>query len=121
MPNLKEYPLKSNTASFIFLNSLPLGFDACVLATASLFALGCEYYRACESGNCPVGITTHKQYLRERLNIEKGSKRVANFYKGMGAIIEDYLRAMGHESIEEAGIQDLIPLSEGARNILDGS
>jgi glutamate synthase domain-containing protein 2/nitrite reductase/ring-hydroxylating ferredoxin subunit len=97
---------------------IALGADACALATASLFALGCEYYRACESGNCPVGIATHKPHLRERLDIEKGAKRVANFYKGMGAMIEDYLRAMGHESIEEVSIQDLIPVSEEARNIL---
>lgn len=99
---------------------IALGADACALATASLFALGCEYYRACESGNCPVGITTHKPHLRERLDVERGSKRVANFYRGMGAIIEDYLHAMGRESIEEVGIQDLIPLSEAAQNILDG-
>ncbi len=98
---------------------IALGADACALATASLFALGCEYYRACESGNCPVGITTHKPHLRERIDIEKSAKRVANFYKVMGSVIEDYLRAMGYGSIDEVGKQDLIPLSEAAQKVLD--
>jgi len=99
---------------------IALGADACALATASLFALGCEHYRACESDSCPVGITTHKSHLRERIDIEKGAKRVANFYKGMGSVIEDYLRAMGYGSTGEVGKQDLIPLSEAAQKVLDG-
>ena len=38
--------------------ALALGADAVALATASLMAIGCQQYRACHSGGCPVGIAT---------------------------------------------------------------
>jgi glutamate synthase domain-containing protein 2/nitrite reductase/ring-hydroxylating ferredoxin subunit len=98
--------------------ALALGADACALATAALFALGCEYYRACNTGNCPVGITTQHEALRARIDGEIAAERVANFLNGTRAVLEDYLRVMGLESVAELGPWDLIPLTPAATAIL---
>jgi len=98
--------------------ALALGADACALATAALFALGCEYYRACNTGNCPVGITTQREALRARIDGEIAAERVANFLNGTRAVLEDYLRVMGLESVAELGPWDLIPLTPAAAAIL---
>jgi glutamate synthase domain-containing protein 2 len=100
------------------IKALALGADTCALATASLFALGCEYYRACGSNECPVGITTQKPALRDRIDMEKGAERVANFFNGTREALENYLRIMGLAYIHQLSKQDLIPLSDEAERIL---
>ena len=92
------------------MKAIALGADACALATASLFALGCEYYRACNSGNCPVGITTQTESLRARIDPEIAAERVANFFNGTREMLEDYLRIMGHDDISEVSQRDLVSL-----------
>ena len=100
------------------IKALALGADACALATASLFALGCEYYRACGSNECPVGITTQKPALRERIEVDKGAERVANFFNGTRQALESYLRIMGLAYSHQLTQADLIPLSSEAERIL---
>jgi len=95
------------------MKAIALGADACALATASLFALGCEYYRACDSGNCPVGITTQKESLRERIDPEIAANRVANFFNGTRKMLEDYLRIMGHDDISAVSRSDLVSVVDG--------
>ncbi|ROR32069.1 glutamate synthase-related protein [Inmirania thermothiophila] len=90
------------------IKALALGADACALATAALFAIGCEYYRACNSGECPVGIATQKPELRARLDIATASERLAAFLDGSRRRIETYLRVMGRRSVAELGPEDLI-------------
>ena len=100
------------------IKALALGADACALATASLFALGCEYYRACGSNECPVGITSQKKALRARIDVDKGAERVANFFNGTRQALEKYLRIMGLAYIHQLKKADLIPLSSEAERIL---
>ncbi|WP_303902956.1 glutamate synthase-related protein [Thiohalomonas denitrificans] len=95
-----------------------LGADACALATAALFALGCEYYRACDSGHCPTGLATQDPVLRGRIDLDTGARRVANFFQGTQAILGMYLQAMGYHRIGQVSSSDLIPLSADARAIL---
>jgi glutamate synthase domain-containing protein 2 len=100
------------------MKAVALGADACALATAALFALGCEYYRACNTDNCPTGVTTQNPELRARIDVEVGAQRVANFFNGCAAILGDYLHAMGYAAPSEVGRGDLVPLTEAARHIL---
>ena len=100
------------------LKAVALGADACALATAALFALGCEYYRACGSNECPVGITTQKTELRRRIDPDQGAERVANFFNGTRSALETYLRIMGLAYIHHVKSDDLIPLSGEAERIL---
>jgi len=102
------------------MKALALGADACALATASLFALGCEYYRACNTDHCPTGVATQNPDLRSRVDVEIGAERVANFFNGTRAAIEDYLRVMGKVRLADVGPADLIPLSEEARTSIAG-
>lgn len=100
------------------MKAIALGADACALATASLFALGCEYYRACNTDNCPTGVTTQNPGLRARIDVETGAERVANFFNGCRDIIAEYLHSMGHRSLSDVSRTDLVPLTEAARHIL---
>ncbi len=94
--------------------ALALGADACALATAALFALGCESYRACNTGRCPVGITTHDAQLRARLDVDRAAQQVAHFFTGLQEMLTDYLQAMGHADPGSLAPQDLVPLSREA-------
>ncbi|WP_200181537.1 glutamate synthase-related protein [Ectothiorhodospira mobilis] len=101
------------------LKALALGADACALATAALFALGCEYYRACHTGRCPTGVATQTPRLRARVDPAVAAERVARFLDGTRAILEDYLRVTGHAGIGALSRDDLIPLTPAARDLLE--
>ena len=100
------------------MKAITLGADACALATAALFALGCEYYRACNTGNCPVGITTQSPSLRDRVDPDVAAERVGNFINGTRQVLEDYLRLMGYARLSEVSHRDLIPLTPAAAAVL---
>jgi len=100
------------------MKAMALGADACALATAALFALGCEYYRACNSGNCPVGIATQSPELRERVDVDLAARRVGNFFDGTRKILEDYLRILGHADLSTLSIDDLVALTPAATALL---
>ncbi|HEY0719923.1 MAG TPA: glutamate synthase-related protein [Gammaproteobacteria bacterium] len=98
--------------------ALALGADICALATAALFALGCEYYRACYTDNCPTGVTTQNPELAARIDIEIGAQRVGTFFQSTARVLELYLRAMGLAQISQLSRDHLIPLSCEAERIL---
>lgn len=87
--------------------AMALGADAVALATASLMAIGCQQYRACHAGTCPVGIATQAQHLRDRLEVGESARRLENFLRGTTALMVDYARVCGRRSIAELGPDDL--------------
>jgi glutamate synthase domain-containing protein 2 len=100
------------------IKALALGADACALATAALFALGCEYYRACHTDHCPTGVATQDPALRRRIDVETGAERVANFFNTSREMIATYLRLMGYVDLSDIGRSDLLALTAEARYIL---
>ena len=50
-----------------FAKALAMGADAVAVATAAMMAVGCQQYRICNTGKCPVGIATQDPALRARL------------------------------------------------------
>ena len=56
-----------------------MGADAVAVASAALIAAGCQQYRICGSGYCPVGIATQNPELRKRLDVDAAAARVANY------------------------------------------
>lgn len=100
------------------IKAVMLGADACALATAALFALGCEYYRACNSGHCPTGIATQSEFLRQRIDENVASERVANFFNGTRAQLEQYLGIMGYSRLSELSPSDLLALTPAAESLL---
>lgn len=75
--------------------ALALGADAVALATAAMMAIGCKQYRACSSNNCPVGIATQRQDLRDRFDYETSAKRLVNWLEAMTAQITDFAGCVG--------------------------
>jgi glutamate synthase domain-containing protein 2 len=88
--------------------ALALGADAVAMATAAMMAVGCQQYRACQVGSCPVGIATQRAELRQRLDVEHSGQRVASFLTGTAAAVADFARLCGHRGLAELNREDLI-------------
>ena len=93
-----------------FAKALAMGADAVAVATAGLIALGCQQYRICGSGNCPMGIATQKPELRKRLDIEKSAQRVANYLQAVNNELKTFARITGHKSVHELSLSNLVTL-----------
>jgi glutamate synthase domain-containing protein 2 len=58
-----------------------MGADAIAIGTAALMACACQQYRLCDTGQCPVGVTTQDPELRKRLKIEYSAKKLEHFLR----------------------------------------
>jgi len=94
-----------------FAKAIALGADAVALATATLMAIGCQQYRICDSGNCPVGITTQDPELRARLDVEKSAKRLHNYLEVCTSERKDFARLTGNHGIHELSTSDLCTIN----------
>ncbi len=90
-----------------FAKALAMGADAVAVATGALMALGCQQYRICGSGNCPVGIATQDETLRARLDVDKAAARLANYLNVSLEEIKTFARISGHKSIHDFSVRDL--------------
>ncbi len=87
--------------------ALAMGADAVAIASAALIAIGCQQYRICDTGRCPVGITTQDPVLRSRLDIDRSAERLANFFRVLTAELEDFARLTGRDDIHRLDLSDL--------------
>ena len=87
--------------------ALAMGADAVAVASAALMAAGCQHYRICHTGKCPVGITTQDPELRARLKIDLSAKRVENYFKATTHELADFARLTGHDDIHQLSPHDL--------------
>ena len=94
-----------------FAKALAMGADAVAVASAGLIAAACQQYRICGSGNCPVGIATQDEKLRERLHVEAAAKRVANFLTVSNEELKMFARITGHSSVHDLSVEDLVTTS----------
>lgn len=92
--------------------ALAMGADAVALSSAALMALGCQCYRLCNRGMCPMGIATQDPALEKRLDIEKGAARVANFLNVTTEELRSFARVSGHGSVHEFSMKDLCTISK---------
>ena len=97
---------------------LALGADAVALATSALMAIGCQQYRACHVGTCPVGIATQDPLLRSRLDVDVSAQRLHTFLTSATSMIVDYCRLTGHRAVAELGIDDLEVLAKDTAVLL---
>ncbi|MGD9346448.1 MAG: glutamate synthase-related protein [Candidatus Aminicenantes bacterium] len=91
-----------------FAKALAMGADAIALGTAALMAAACQQYRICETGACPVGVTTQKPELRERLSILHSAKRLENFLKVSTEELKTFARLTGKKDVHDLCISDLM-------------
>ncbi|MFC1529886.1 glutamate synthase-related protein [Gemmatimonadota bacterium] len=94
-----------------FAKALALGADAIALGTAALMAVGCQQYRICDTGRCPVGITTHDPELTGRLDIEKSAARVARYFSLATEELKQFARLTGNRDVHGLAITDLCTAS----------
>ncbi len=99
--------------------ALALGADAVAVGTAALLAIGCQQYRACHRGTCPVGIATQEAELRLRLNPDISGHRLATFLRAATAIIGDYCRVAGRRSVADLRRTDLVALTPEVATVTD--
>jgi len=94
-----------------FAKAMMLGADAVAVSNSALQAIGCLGMRACASNNCPVGIATQKESLRQRIIIEQSAKQLHNFFSATTDLMKVVARACGHDDFEKFNFNDLSTLN----------
>ena len=90
-----------------FAKALTLGADAVAIANSALQAIGCLGMRACDTNNCPVGIASQKESLRQRLNIQTSARQLQKFLDATRELLKVIARACGHNNVSQFNIHDL--------------
>jgi methylamine---glutamate N-methyltransferase subunit C len=90
-----------------FAKALALGADAVAIASAALMAAGCQQYRICNTGRCPVGITSQDPKLRARLKIEQSAKRLENYLRVSTEELKTFARLTGSGDVHGLSVDDL--------------
>ena len=90
-----------------FVKAMALGADGVAVSNSAMQAIGCVAARMCNSNNCPAGIATQKADLRQRLNVEKSSQQLKNFFDASTELMQVMARACGHHSLSEFNHNDL--------------
>jgi len=90
-----------------YVKALALGADGIAISNSALQAIGCVAARMCNTNNCPAGIATQKKELRQKLNIEKSSAQLHNFFKASLELMQVMARACGHDDLNKFNKNDL--------------
>jgi glutamate synthase domain-containing protein 2/nitrite reductase/ring-hydroxylating ferredoxin subunit len=90
-----------------FIKAMALGADGVAVANAAMQAIGCLGMRACDSNNCPVGIATQREDLRNRLVIDSAATGLQNFFEATVELMKVMARACGHDSLAGFERRDL--------------
>ncbi len=89
-----------------------MGADAVAVSNSAPQAIGCIAMRACSSNNCPVGIATQKDELRQRLDIAASATRLKNFFEGSVDLMKVLARACGYDDFSKFNHADLSTYDE---------
>jgi len=100
-----------------FAKAMMLGADAIAVSNSALQAIGCLGMRACASNNCPVGIATQKESLRQRIIIEQSAKQLHNFFSATTDLMKVIARACGHDDVTKFNFNDLSTLNYGMHKL----
>ncbi|MDH3745915.1 MAG: glutamate synthase-related protein [Acidobacteriota bacterium] len=90
-----------------FAKAMALGADSIAVSNAAIQAIGCLGMRACHTNNCPVGIATQKEHLRERLPVDEAAERLARFFDSSVEMMKLLARACGHTHLADFRQEDL--------------
>ena len=116
--------------------ALALGADAVAIGQGVLIALGCnhdsyveggthhdatqDYARLdtapgfchhCQSGQCPVGITTQDPVLEQRLSPQRGAQQLGNYLQVLEMELTTLARACGKSNVHHLEREDLVALT----------
>jgi glutamate synthase domain-containing protein 2 len=102
-----------------FAKALALGADAVAVGTAALMACACQQYRLCDTGKCPVGVTTHDPELTSRLKVDVSAVKLANFLRVSAAELRDFARLTGNDDVHKLAVADLCTANSEISNYTD--
>ena len=92
--------------------AIAMGADAVAVASAPLIAAGCQQYRICGSGYCPMGIATQNPQLRKRLDVDAAAARVGNYLMLTTQELKTFARISGVSDIHGLGLANLVTTDE---------
>ncbi|MGR5243279.1 glutamate synthase-related protein [Vibrio alfacsensis] len=90
-----------------FVKAMALGADGVAISNSAMQSIGCVAARICNTNNCPAGIATQKADLRQRLNVDKASHQLNNFFAASVEMMQVMARACGHHSLSQFNLNDL--------------
>ncbi|MDD1706023.1 MAG: FMN-binding glutamate synthase family protein, partial [Methanoregulaceae archaeon] len=102
-----------------FAKALAMGADAIAIGTAALMASGCQQYRLCNTGKCPVGVTTQNPDLRARLNTGISARKLELFLKVSTEELKDFARLTGNTDVHHLDVFDLCTTNSEISNYTD--
>lgn len=102
-----------------FAKAIALGADAVAIGTAALMACGCQQYRICDTGRCPIGITSQDPQLRARFEIDESARRLGNFLRVCTEELKAFARLTGNDDIHKLTISDICTTSSEVSNHTD--
>ncbi len=102
-----------------FAKALALGANAVAIGTTSLIAIGCQQYRICNTGKCPMGIATQDPLLRSRLNVDQAASKLENFLNVTKDELADFARLTGNDDVHKLAITDLCTTNSEISNYTD--
>ena len=90
-----------------FVKALALGADGIAIANSAIQAIGCVAARMCHTNNCPSGIATQKEELRQRLSIATSAQQLTTFFQASTELMQVMARACGHAHLNQFNKYDL--------------
>lgn len=97
--------------------AIALGADAVAIGTAAILAGSCIACVQCHSNKCPTGITTHKEDLEARYEIERNAQWIADFLRNMSLELAAITLACGKTNCHDLNRDDLRALTPEASGI----
>lgn len=99
-----------------FAKALAMGANAVAIGSAAMMAAGCQQYRICGTGKCPVGCATQDEELRKRLDVDKSAKRVFNYLHASLEELKSFARISGHDDLHKLSVNDLCTVNSEISN-----
>jgi glutamate synthase domain-containing protein 2 len=87
--------------AFDVLKSIALGASACYSARGMMLSLGCIQALVCDSGRCPVGVTTQDPRLYKGIDPSDKRVRVANYHRNTMDSVKEIMEACGFATLEQ--------------------
>jgi glutamate synthase domain-containing protein 2 len=96
--------------------AIAMGADAVAIASAAMMAIGCQQYRMCNSGQCPIGIATQDPELRKRFDTELSAQRLANYLTACTEELKTFARITGNDDVHELNTKALMTTNSEISN-----
>eukprot|EP00741_Cyanophora_paradoxa_P007178 tig00001085_g6946.t1 len=91
-----------------------MGGDEYGFGSIAMIATGCIMARVCHTNNCPVGVASQREDLRQRFPGVPGD--IVNFFMAVAEETRELLASMGYRSLDEViGRVDLLKPRDGLR------